>query len=196
MAATATGTDRPIPENAGLQRRRFHVRKALEGRGTLTPSLRVVGNGDLLHLDASVRELGHHHGDLLMEPPGTAGAGIEPETAAPLLLQILVGVAEHHHVHPGQVCRDLFPVVDHVKGNAIQRECEMVGNGRRPLLIIVAPDNIERGILPQLIHDRLPVDVAAVDNGVGGFQMLRHFGPQQAVGVGENGELHFCTPLS
>jgi hypothetical protein len=71
-----------------------------------------------------------------------------------------------------------------------------MGDGLRPLLVIVAPDHIEGRILLQLIHDGLFVDVTAVENGVGGFQVLCHLWPQQAVGVGKNGDLHFCAPLS
>ena len=66
----------------------------------------------------------------------------------------------------------------------------------RPLLVVVAPDNIQRGVPPQLVHNALLVDVAAVEDGVGGFQMLRHLRPQQAVGVGENGKPHVCAPRS
>ena len=43
-----------------------------------------------------------------MEPPRAAGARVEPEDAAFLLLHVLVGVAEHHRVHTGQVRRDLL----------------------------------------------------------------------------------------
>ena len=119
-----------------------------------------------------------------MEPPGTAGAGIEPEDTVPLLLHILVGVAKDYHIHAGKVRRDLFFVVDHGKGHAVQGHGEVVGDVLGPLLVIVAPDDVERGVLPQLVHDTGLVDVAAVENGVGGFQMFHHLRPQQAMGVG------------
>ena len=119
-----------------------------------------------------------------MEPPGAAGAGIEPEDAVPLLLHIPVGVAEHHHVHTGKLRRDLLPVVDQEEGDALQSHCAVVGKLLRPLLVIVAPDDIEGGVFLQLIQNTLPVDVPAVENGAGVLQALHHLRPQEAVGVG------------
>ena len=87
-------------------------------------------------------------------------------------------------VHAGKVRRDLFFVVDHGKGHAVQGHGEVVGDVLGPLLVVVAPDDVERGVLPQLVHDTGLVDVAAVENGVGGFQMFHHLRPQQAMGVG------------
>ena len=87
-------------------------------------------------------------------------------------------------VHAGKVRRDLFPVVNHEKGHPFQGHGEIVGDVRGPLLVVVAPDDVEGGVLPQPVHDAGLVDVAAVENGVGGFQMFHHLGPQQAVGVG------------
>ena len=66
----------------------------------------------------------------------------------------------------------------------------------RPLLVVVAPDDVQRRVLPQLIHDLLLVDVPAVENGVGGFQIFHHLRPQQAVGVRENGNVHRLHPLT
>ena len=83
-----------------------------------------MGNGDLLHPDAAVLHHRRHHGDLLMKAPGPAGAGIEPENAVFFLLYIFVRVAEHHHIHPGQIRRKLCFVVDHGKG----LDCYKVGN--------------------------------------------------------------------
>lgn len=40
----------------------------------------------------------------------------------------------------------------------------------------------------------LGVDVSGVEDGVGGAQIFQHLGPQQAVGIGENGELHGTRP--
>ena len=129
-----------------------------------------------------------------MEPPGAAGAGVQPENAVLLLQQILVGVAEHHRVDPGQVRRDLLFVVDHIEGHTPQGDGAVVGDLLRPLLVVVAPDNVEGRVLLQLLHNAWLVDVPAVENGIGGFQKLRHLQPQQAVGVGQNGQFHRVPP--
>ena len=129
-----------------------------------------------------------------MKPPGTAGAGVQPENAVLLLQQILVGVAEHHRVDPGQVRRDLLFVVDHIEGHASQCNGAVVGDLLRPLLVVVAPDNVEGRVLLQLLHNAWLVDVPAVENGIGGFQQLRHLRPQQAVGVRQNGQFHRVPP--
>ena len=104
-----------------------------------------------------------------MEPPRAAGARVEPEDTVFLFLHVLVGVAEHHRVHTGQVRRDLLSVVDHEKGHAAQGNGEIVRDGLRPVLVVVAPDDVQRRILPQLIHDALPVDISAMEDGVGGL---------------------------
>ena len=98
--------------------------------------------------------------------------------------------AEYHHIHTGEVCRDLFLVVDHGEGHAAQGNGKIVGDIFCPFLVVVAADNVEGGVLLQLIHDALLVDVAAVENDIGGFQVLRYLRPQQAVGVGENSNFH------
>ena len=104
-----------------------------------------------------------------MEPPWAAGAGVQPEKAILLLLEILVGVAEHHCVDPREVHRDLFFVMHHVKGHPAQGDGEVMGNVLRPLLVVVAPDDVQRRVLPQLIYDLRPVDVPGVEDGVGGL---------------------------
>ena len=51
-----------------------------------------------------------------------------------------------------------------------------MGNVLRPLLVVVAPDDVEGSVLLQLLHNGGLVDVAAVENGVCGFQVLHHLG--------------------
>lgn len=75
---------------------------------TAAASRNFVGNVDPLRSDGPVFHNCHHHGDLLVEAPGAAGAGIEPQQARLFLLHIFVGVAEYHHIHPCEVRRDLF----------------------------------------------------------------------------------------
>ena len=86
-----------------------------------------MGNGDFLYLNLPIGYLSHHHGDLLVQAPGAAGAGIEPQYAPFFLLHIFVGVAEYHHIHSGEVRRNLIFVVDHTEGHAAQGDGEVVG---------------------------------------------------------------------
>ena len=39
----------------------------------------------------------------------------------------------------------------------------------RPLLVVVAPDDVQRCALPKLVHNFLLVDVPGVEDGVGGL---------------------------
>ena len=105
-------------------------------------------------------------------------------------------MAEYHRVNAGEVRREFFPVVNQIEGHAAKGDGQVVGDGLCPVLVVVAPDDVEGGVLSQLVHKALFVDVPAVENGVGGFQLLRYLGPQQAVGVGEDGELHRTAPPS
>lgn len=125
-----------------------------------------------------------------MESPRPAAAGVEPQQVAAPFLAVFVGVAEHHHVRPGQVRRHVLFVVDHVKPHAFQRHGQVVGKACGPVLVVVAPHHIQRRERGERIHHRLGVDVPRVENGVGGFQKFQHRRPQQAVGVGENDEVH------
>ena len=101
-----------------------------------------------------------------------------------------MGVAEHHCIHTGKVCWDLFFVVDHIKGHATQGNCEIVGDSFRPLFVVIAPNDVEGSVLPQFVYDAGFIDVAAVENGVDVFQIFQHLGPKQTMGVGENGKFH------
>ena len=70
------------------------------GQSRAAASRNFVGNVDPLRSNGPVFHNCHHHGDLLVEAPGAAGAGIEPQQARLFLLHIFVGVAEYHHIHP------------------------------------------------------------------------------------------------
>ena len=122
-----------------------------------------------------------------MEPAGAAGAGIEPEEAVLFLLHILVGVAKHHRIHLAGARRELLFVVDQDKGHTAQGDCEVMGDGLGPRLVVVAPDDIQRSDIRHLVHNGLGVDVPGVKDGIGVFQVLHDLRPQQAMGVGENG---------
>ena len=67
-----------------------------------------------------------------------------PQHVPAPLLAVLVGVAEHHHVRPGQVRRHILFVVHHVKPHALEGDNQVVGNGLGPVLVIVAPHHIQR----------------------------------------------------
>ncbi len=70
---------------------------------------------------------------------------------------------------PARSAGTSLSVVDHEKGHAAQGYGEIVREGLRPVLVVVAPDDVQRRILPQLIHDALPVDISAMEDGVGGL---------------------------
>ena len=118
-----------------------------------------------------------------MKAPRAAGTGIQPEHTVSFLLHIFMRVAKHDHIHTRKVFRHFLFVVHHEKCHTVQRDGQVVRNGFRPILIVVAADNIQRRILPQLVHNALFVDVAAMQNDVDGFQTLGHLRPQQTVRI-------------
>ena len=68
--------------------------------------------------------------------------------------------------------------------DAFDGKCEALRQPLRPILVVVPPDNIERGVLPELVHNGLGVDIAAVDDDVSLGQVSHHLRPQKAVGSG------------
>ena len=119
-----------------------------------------------------------------MEPPRPAAAGVEPQHIPALLLAVLVGVTEHHHVCPGQIRGHVLFVVHHVKPHALEGDSQVVGDGLGPVFVIVTPHHIQRREGGELVHYRLGVDVSGMEDGIGRLQQFQHRRPQQAVGVG------------
>ena len=95
-----------------------------------------------------------------------------------------MGVTVNHHICIRQVRQYVFFVVNQEKPNTLNGESETLRQFRRPVLVVVPPDNIERGVLPELVHNGLGVDIAAVDDDICLGQVSHHLRPQQAVGVG------------
>lgn len=104
-----------------------------------------------------------------MKAARPAGAGIQPEQPLPLFLQILVGVAEYHDIDPGQICGNLLAVVNQIERDPLEGDSEIMRNLCGPILVVVAPNDIERGVLAQLVKDELLVDVPGMKDGVGMF---------------------------
>ena len=132
----------------------------------------------------SVLRLHAAEGDLLVEPPPSAAPGIQPQDAVFLPLLVFVGMAEHHHIHAGQVLGHVLFVMDEEEPDALHRKGQAVGQVLRPILIVVAPDDIALPRCPECIHNSRRVDVPGVDDHVRlsqqGFDLL----PKQAVGIG------------
>ena len=53
-----------------------------------------------------------------------------------------------------------------------------------PIFVVVAADDMERSIFPELVHNGLRVDIAAMDDDIRLGQIVQHLWPEQTVGVG------------
>ena len=123
-------------------------------------------------------------GDFLVKAPTSTTAGVQPQNTIPLLTGILVGVSVNHHIRVGQIWRNIPLVVNQEEMDMFNGKCEALRQPLRPVLVVVPSDNIERGVLPELVHNGLGVDIAAVDDDVSLGQVSHHLRPQKAVGIG------------
>ena len=123
-------------------------------------------------------------GNLLVKAPTSTAAGVRPQNTIPFFTGVLVEVAINHHIRIGQIRRNIPLVVNQEETDVLDGKSETLRQFLRPVLIVVPPDNIERGVLPKLVHNGLGVDIATVDDDISLGQVFQHLWPQKAVGVG------------
>ena len=136
-------------------------------------------------------------GDFLIESSFTAAARIQPEPAVDHLLGVFVGMAEDDRVNIVKHRRDKLLVVNNEEDAILNLDSDVLRQMLRPLLVVVAADDIKRRKRGKLIENLLVVDVAAVDDGVTAGDDLNDFRAKQAVRVGDNCDsLHEDTSFS
>ena len=133
-----------------------------------------MGNGHLLHLKLPALHSHDSHCDFLIKAPPAAASGIEPKDTVPFFTGVLMGMSVDYDIHAGQVCGYIPLVVNHKKVNTLNGECEAMGQVFRPLLVIVAPDDLQGSEASQGLHDGLCVDIAAVDNSIRAGEVVQH----------------------
>ena len=125
-------------------------------------------------------------GDFLIESSFAAAARIQPEPAVDHLFGVFVGMAEDDHINSMEFRRDELFVVNNEENAILNLDGDALRQMLRPLLVVVAADDIKRSKRGKLIENLLVVDVAAVDDGVTVSDNLNDFRAEQAVRVGQN----------
>ena len=125
-------------------------------------------------------------GDFLIESSFAAAARIQPESAVDELFGVFVGMAEDDHINSMEFRRDELFVVNNEEDAILNLNGDALRQMLRPLLIVVAADDIKRSQRGKLIENLLVVDVAAVDDGVTAGDNPNDFRAEQAVRVGNN----------
>ena len=95
-------------------------------------------------------------------------------------------MAEDDCINAMKFRRDKLFVVNNEDSAILNLNGDALRQMLRPLLIVIAADDIKRSQRGKLIENLLAVDVAAVDDGVTDGDGLNDFRAEQAVRVGQN----------
>ena len=125
-------------------------------------------------------------GDFLIESSFAAAARIQPVSAVDELFGVFVGMAEDDHINSKEFRRDELFVVNNEDDAGLNLNGDALRQMLRPLLVVVAADDIKRCKRGKLIENLLVVDVAAMNDGVTAGDDLNDFRAEQAVRVGDN----------
>lgn len=125
------------------------------------------------------------------ESSRTGAAGVEVQDTVARLLLRSVSVAGDHDVESGGLGLQIeaLEIVQHVNGNAAQLHRFCLGQRQRPRVPVhVAANRRDRCNRGQSLKDFRVSNVASVNDSSRPLQRLERFGPEPAVGIGNDAD--------
>lgn len=132
------------------------------------------------------------HGDLLVEPAGTAAAGVEEDGVSVSGAGIAVAVAVDDQVRL-VVLRDVALDMGHADSAPEEVEGEDLGQAGRPVpSVVIAPHDVEGFQLFQAVQDVECGDIACMDDDLAGPDDLDHLRAKEIMRIGNHSDsVHF-----
>lgn len=152
---------------------------------------RSARDSEDLGREAPVVEGDHGDGERQPEPSVTTGTGVEDQKVVAVPVELgAVAVAVNDETGAAQPGRwNVFAAMDHADVEAFEIAFESLGQvGEAGAAVGVAANREDRRDGLELVENGRVADVAGVQDPVAATEPVEDFGPQQAVGVGEDAE--------